>query len=208
MNNNKITEGLVLQTMTYSEADIIGALIAESGVIRFIAPGAKRSKKRMLGSIEFLDNALFEFSPPRKNGGLSVLTQIVERKAWKSLHSSHHLSNSFFCIACLFAEFILAMRNTEEDTKQIFTCLMDGLVRLDSSQSIHELLGIFANTQVVFLRILGIDPAESPKFKFLIISNPNVEQLITINRQLIHYAEDYIGYELKSRKSLESTILR
>ena len=89
MMDKLICKGIVLRSTPYGEADIIGTLLTESnGLLSFVAHNAKKSKRRLGGSIEVMDAGIVELCPPRKLEGLHEISSINSRQVWHRMHTS------------------------------------------------------------------------------------------------------------------------
>ncbi len=97
------SRGIVLKTQAYGEADLIVAILDDTGKLsRYFAPRARQSKKRFAGMLD-LFNALVFQCPPQKMGSMPRLNSAELLRDSLQIRSQM----TAFAGACYLSEMIL-----------------------------------------------------------------------------------------------------
>src|SRR5262249_48673629 len=81
--------GIVLKTTALRESDLIVTLLTpELGLLRALARGARRSKRRFMGGIDLFGCGDCTLPAPRGESSLHVLESISEREYWPHMRTN------------------------------------------------------------------------------------------------------------------------
>ncbi len=138
--------GIVLAVSGFGESDkLVTMYCAELGLIRAIAKGAKRSKKRFVNKLELFSHLELICRPPRHNG-LFFLLEAELTKAFLCLRSDHRL----FVTAGYITELLLRFSREQERDSALFPLLHWSLSELERGRAPLRVAAVF------HLRLLGL----------------------------------------------------
>jgi len=145
------TLALVAKSVDYGESDrIITFFTLEFGKLSAIAKGAKRSRKRFLGSLELFCLIELLFSE-KKEQNLAMIDQINVRHFYRKIREDLRK----FAYASFFLELILEFTAERQRLSSVFNLLVKLLNYLESRDFDEKDFIIF---QVKFLSLLGYEP--------------------------------------------------
>lgn len=152
MSRSYQTTGIILKGMPFGEADRLVTLLSpEFGLIRAIAPGARKLKSRLRGRTElFVINQLLII----KGRSLDKITQV------QTLQTYPRLSQNLGKLAAsqYLAELILILGLSEQPQDELYQLLTEHLTRLEQVTDDYSILAHLAQAVFHLLVISGIAP--------------------------------------------------
>lgn len=144
------TDGVVIQRTDFGESDLIVTLYtSDLGMVKGIAKGAKRSKKRFVNNLQPFSYIRIVFSEGR--GGLIRLDEADMIQPFFRI--SENISKVLY--GSYFLEIIKEMTGEKESNPQLFELLVTFLSLLNNTAPREEYLRVF---EVRFLDLLGYRP--------------------------------------------------
>ena len=144
--------GIIVQKKVFAENDLLVTFLSpESGLIRAIAPGARKHKSRLRGRTELLVVNHFLLI---KGRSLDRITEI------ETIESYPKLSQSIgkLTVSQYLAELVLHLALKEQSQIELFTLLKEHLRRIEALSHNENLFPYLAQAVFHLLAITGIAP--------------------------------------------------
>lgn len=149
MNRNVFSEGIVLWSKPYSEADKIVAVFSKNyGKLVMIAKGVRRPKSRKRGALEVFSAIKFYAF---KGRGMPVLTETELVQSFGEIRNDLNKVS----VAYFFAETVSRTTSEEVPHDEIYDILLDSLETLCASTKLKSLRREFT---IRMLTALGFIP--------------------------------------------------
>ena len=138
MRSSISTEGIVLSSRAYSEADkIITIYTAKHGKLSFIAKGVKRPKSRKRGSLEVFSHVKLQ---AQRGKGMPLLTEVEILDSFNPIRKDLKK----VAVAYFIAETILRTTRDEEPHAEIYWLLVHYLTKLKKEVLLKKLRNEFS----------------------------------------------------------------
>ncbi|RJQ33070.1 MAG: DNA repair protein RecO [Actinobacteria bacterium] len=144
------TQGIILKTLRYGEADNILTIFSlDEGKIGAIAKGARKTKSKLGPRLENFTEAELVLYRGRN---LSTVTQAETIKTYRSLREDY----SKFLYASCMCDFVSKVIQDGQSEERIYTLLKDGLSALANNNANYELILLSFDWKL--LGLLGFNP--------------------------------------------------
>ncbi len=152
MSRTYQTTGIILKGMPLGEADrLVSVLTPEYGLLRAVAPGARKSKSRLRGRTElFVVNQLLIVK------GRSLAKIIQAETITTNGGLSRHLGK--LSASQYLAEFVLSIALSEQPQKELYELLIEHLRRFEQLTESESLSAYLAQAVFHLLVLTGIAP--------------------------------------------------
>jgi DNA repair protein RecO (recombination protein O) len=192
---------------------MVTLLCEKTGKINAIAKGARNSKKRFLGGVDFFDCGQFELSKKKSTDTIYNLLGIQNRRVWPGLREN--LSN--FTLAAVALEVTnLFAQEGDPSTQSLFHILYKTLRGLNSTKTKDDACIVITLFLLLVLRDSGFDPTEDrtniPEHEqqwwreMLAVEKPLMPSDTTIITHsalwLVRAIEKIVGYPLKTQHEM------
>ena len=145
------TEGVVLQSSPFQESGLLVTIFTlEHGKIRAVAPGARRSRSKMVGHLEPLTKTELILTRSR-SGNMDTITQAQAKNAFRMLKSNLDAISHGLYVGELVKEF----GSEANPNKPLYNLMIDTLSLLSENYPAHLILRYF---ELHLLRTSGFMP--------------------------------------------------
>lgn len=214
--NNLETPGIVLQTHSVREADVIAVLLSpELGRISAIARNAKKSQKRFMGGFDVFDCGVFRLTRPKIHSQPYVIEDLSKREYWPALREDLKK----FSAACFCLEVTLPfVKEEDQSAGHLFSPLYKCLKAIHVARTAEETLTLALFFNLLLLKISGFNFVEDSSRlskgsnlstwleQMLAQESPIVPydlSLLKIGFQsLVIFTQEIIGKEIRSAREL------
>lgn len=167
------TEGIILSTKNYSEADRILIVFTRSyGKLALMAKGVRRLTSRKRGSLEVFNQIKFSVS---QSHGMGLITEVEIINP----HSPIRKNLKKITLAYYFSEVLIKTTRDGEKHEELYTYLISTLSHLEKAKELKKLRLEFIKNALV---LLGFWPASQPLYEPDIVLENVTERRLTTPR--------------------------
>ncbi len=133
MSHSLVSEGIVLSARPYSDADkIVTVFTRDFGRIALLAKGVKRPKSRKRGSLEVASYIKFI---AHRGHGMPIVTEVEILESFSEIRKDLKK----VAVAYFFIEVVTRAMRDEEKNLEVYTLLLQYLIRLTQDDKLKAL---------------------------------------------------------------------
>ncbi len=156
------TPAIVLQTYSAKESDLVVVLLSPTkGKIKAFAKGAKKSKKRFFGNIEFFSQGDFLLTKRNVSSDLYLIDNLENKVTPLELRNSF---NHFLLVGLCFELVEKCFGDIDEDACRLYENMKCLLSIADKLAPLEKLIPLIVFNLLTLGQIVGVDPTQNPRY--------------------------------------------